>query len=108
MTATACQPEKQKYWQLLAEGLFRGQPLLSLLRSIEQVLPRKPMGQAVAALANDIEQGATLSQAMKRQPSIFSEADVHLVQGGELLGILERVVLLILESTWRCPECGNL
>ena len=47
MTVKACQPEKQKYWQLLAEGLFRGQPLLSLLRSIEQVLPRKPMGQAV-------------------------------------------------------------
>jgi type II secretory pathway component PulF len=108
MTATACKPDKEKYWRLLAEGLFRGQPLVALLLSVEQALSQSPMGGAVAALAADIQQGATLSQAMARQPSVFSKAETCLVEGGERLGILERVVLLILEATWKCPGCGNL
>ena len=109
MTETQCHPDGRRFWQLLAEGCCAGMPLGAVLRSMQEALPAEPMGKVVEALADDsIDQGKTLSAAMKNQPSVFTRAHVSLVEGGELLGIVDRVLLLILEATWRCPTCGNL
>ena len=109
MTEIQCHPDGRRFWQLLAEGCCGGQPLGPLLRSIQEALPPEPMGKVVDALADDIiNQGKTLAEAMKNQPSVFTRAHVALVEGGELLGIVDRVLLLIMEATWRCPTCGSL
>lgn len=108
MTETACHPDLQRFWELLAGGWCAGQPLLAMLRSIQEALPPEPMGKAVGLLADEVAQGHILSVAMKNQPSVFSKAHVSLVEGGELLGIVDRVLLLILEFGWRCPGCDNL
>ena len=108
MADTSCHANVQRFWRLLAEGFCGGQPLLSTLRSIQESLPPEPMGEVASALADDVGRGALLSQAMKNQSPIFSAAHISLVEGGELLGIVDRVLLLILECTWKCPTCGNL
>jgi type IV pilus assembly protein PilC len=96
------------FWRLLAQGFCEGMQLLPLLRSIGQQLPAEPIGRAVAAMADDIDAGATLSAAMGRQPAVFSKAHICLIEGGEYVGRLDRIAVLILELTWTCPSCGHL
>jgi type II secretory pathway component PulF len=64
------------------------------------------MGAVAARLADDLEAGRSLSDAMRAQKGAFSKAEVCLVEGGERAGILDRVLVLIAEAVWRCPECG--
>ena len=108
MTNPSCHPDLRRFWELLAEGSCAGQPLLPTLRSIEKALPPAPMGKVAGLLADAVSQGIILSVAMRNQPSVFSKAHVSLVEGGELLGISDRVFLLILEFVWRCPACANI
>ena len=98
----------QRFWELLAEGVNSGLPLLALLRSIGQTLPPEPMGNVAAALADDVEHGLRLSAAMRNQPGIFSKAHVCFVDGGERVGRIGRLLSLIVELTRDCPTCGNL
>ena len=108
MQNAKCHPDMQRFWQLLAEGYCTGQQQLTTLRLIQKELSPEPMGIAAAALEQDVAEGRMLSEAMNNQPSVFSRAHVSLVEGGERLGIVDRIVLLILEQTWKCPTCGNL
>jgi len=97
-----------RFWELLAEGASAGQQLLTVLRSIHEVLPPEPMGDVAAALAADIERGYRLSEAMRSHPSVFSKAHVYFVEGGECVGRVDRLLLLIVELTRECPTCGAL
>ncbi len=108
MTQTACHADLMRFWGLLARGFCMGRPLLETLRSIRGSVAPTPMAAAVARLGDDVEQGASLSEAMRNQPDVFTTAHVNLVDGGERLGILDKVLLLVLEQTWRCPACGGL
>ena len=103
-----CHPDWVRFWELLAQGLCSGQPLLPLLRSLGQNLPPEPMGSVAKTLAVDIGAGSPLSQAMRNQPTVFPQALVSLMEGGEGLGLVDRVVLLVVEATWRCPSCSNV
>ena len=97
-----------RFWELLAEGVTAGRQLLGVLYSIQENLPPEPMGNVAGALAADVERGDALSQAMRNQPSVFTKAHVCLVEGGEYVGRLDRLLLLIVELTRDCPTCGNL
>ena len=105
---TSCHVDLRKFWQMLAEGAYSGEQVLSALRSIQDALPPEPMGKVVAALARDVESGNILSEAMKKHPTVFTKAHVCLVQGGEYVGRLDRILLLIMEFTWACPACSGL
>lgn len=107
-SADSCHPDLLRFWQMLTERMCMGQRLLDVLDAIEEALPPGPLGRVATALADDVRRGSALSDAMKRHPTIFSRAHLCLVEGGERLGIIDRVLLLILESTWKCPTCGNL
>lgn len=108
MNDNTCHPEMLCFWQLMAEGFAAGQQLGGLLQSINDQLPPEPMGSVAAALAHDVAEGQTLSQAMKNQPAIFTKAHVCLVEGGELVGRLDLLLSVILELTRSCPACGGL
>jgi len=105
---TTCHPDMVRFWETLAEGVDAGRPLVAILRSIQLAMPPEPMGSVAAALAGDLDRGKTLSQAMENQPRIFSRAHVCLIEGGERVGRVERLLHLILELTRDCPACGNL
>jgi len=90
----------------LTERACAGQPLLQALRAVEGEFHPQPLHAVVRALADDVENGLTLSAAMKRHPQTFSRGAICLVEGGECAGILDRVLVLIVEYVWRCPDCA--
>ena len=107
-SAATRHPDMLRFWEMLAEGFDAGQRLSAILRSIQEALPPEPMGNAAAALAADLERGKTLSEAMANQPSVFSRAHVCLIEGGERVGRIERLLHLIVELTRDNPACGSL
>ena len=108
MTNASCHPDMLRFWELFAEGVAARRQLRTVLHSIQELLPPEPMGNVAGALAYDIERGIPLSQAMRNQPLVFTKAHVCLIEGGEYVGRLDRLLLLILELTRECPSCGNL
>lgn len=90
---------------MLARGFCAGEKLAGLLTSIAQEMDGTRMGDVAEDVLAQVEGGMPLSQALRRHADVFREHVLLLVEGGEKAGILDRVLLLILEHAWRCPEC---
>ena len=74
---------------------------LSLLRSLyilEEQTENKVFAKTIAEIRQDVEKGASLSQALSRHPKVFSRLYVSMVKAGETGGVLDSV-LLRLSST---------
>lgn len=95
----------ETFWRMLARGFCAGEKLGAVLMSIAQEMDGTRLGDVANDLLSQVESGRPLSQAMRRHPDVFREHVLLLVEGGEKAGILDRVLLLILEHAWRCPEC---
>jgi type II secretory pathway component PulF len=104
----SCHPDVLRFWEMLADGVEAGQPMISVIRMIEKALPLEPMGRVAAKLGDDLNKSYTLSEAMSKQPGAFSRAHLCLVEGGERVGRVDRLLRLIAEFTRDCPSCGNL
>jgi len=74
---------------------------LSLLRSL-YILTEQTESKALAAIVNqvrqDVEKGASLSQALGRHPKAFSRLYVAMVKAGETGGVLDSVLLQVAET----------
>jgi type II secretory pathway component PulF len=103
-----CHSDVLRFWEMFADGAGEGKSLIQILCKIKQALLSEPMGNAAAVLAADLEYGETLSQAMANQPAIFTKAHICLVEGGERVGRIGRLLRLICELTRDCPACGSL
>lgn len=69
-----------------------------------------PYGPAAVEIQREVEDGATLSEAMAERPALFSPAYVSLIRAGEVGGILEetlRRAAFLLTKEWqmaqKCP-----
>ena len=74
---------------------------LSLLRSLyilEEQTENKAFAAIISEVRQDVEKGASLSQAMAKHPKVFSKLYVSMVRSGEIGGVLD-AVLLRLSST---------
>jgi type IV pilus assembly protein PilC len=74
---------------------------LSLLRSLNilaEQTENKVFAQVITDVRNDVERGASLSQALGKHPKVFSKLYVSMVKAGEIGGVLDSV-LLRLSST---------
>ena len=96
-------PDVMGFFTELAEQFCGGQPMLPSLRRIESGLADQPMAAVVRDLADSIEGGATLSDAMAEHPAIYDEAVMALVRAGEIAGVLDHILVLIVECNWRYP-----
>src|SRR6185437_7310078 len=54
--------------------------------------PNKEFGKMLAEVKAHVEQGATLAEAMRKQPKAFNDLFVNLVQAGEVGGILDTIL----------------
>jgi type II secretory pathway component PulF len=81
-------PEISRFFTALGDDLKAGQPVLRSLRRIEKELSDAPLLETLKAMADDIENGSTLSQAMEQHPDAFDEATILLVKGGDAYGRL--------------------
>ena len=69
-----------------------GLPILRSLRILEQQQKPGMLRVAIRMVAEDVEGGATLSEAMARHPKAFDRLYTNMVRAGELGGVLDVIL----------------
>ncbi len=69
-----------------------GLPILRSLRILEQQQKAGLLKSIIRQVADDVEGGATLSEAMSRHPKAFDRLFTNMVQAGEAGGVLEVIL----------------
>lgn len=69
-----------------------GMPLLRGLRLLQEQEENTTLKRVIGELAQTIEGGGTLSEAMALHPKVFDKLYVNMVKAGEIGGILETVL----------------
>ncbi len=70
-----------------------GLPILRSIRVLQEQQPNAYFSYVLAEVANSIEGGSSLSEALKRFPNVFSPLFVNMVKAGEAGGVLDQVLL---------------
>lgn len=76
----------------LATSISSGIPILSSLQELEAITKKATVKECIARIAENITSGSMLSEAMERQPEVFSEAYISAVRAGELSGNMDGVL----------------
>ena len=69
-----------------------GLPLIQCLDLLGQQETNKTFAKVITAIKEDIEGGASLTDALKKYPQIFDELFVNLIAAGESGGILDVIL----------------
>lgn len=96
--------ELANYTQQLANLLNAGMPLVSALNSMGSLDTKGIPGEVSKQLKADVTEGRSLSDAMKKQPVIFTELYVNMVRAGESSGSLVDVLRRMAEHYVRFAE----
>ncbi len=76
----------------LASMLDAGIPLTRILFTLSQQAEKPTLGDALADVARNVEEGAQFSTALESRPEIFSNLYVNMVRSGEVSGDLNQVL----------------
>src|SRR6185503_5926166 len=87
-------PEKDivVFTRQFATMIDAGLPIVQCLDILASQTPNKEFGKMLAEVKAHVEQGATLAEAMRKQPKAFNDLFVNLVQAGEVGGILDTIL----------------
>ncbi|MCX7991192.1 MAG: type II secretion system F family protein [Proteobacteria bacterium] len=69
-----------------------GLPLVQSLDILAAQQPIKAFKEVLLAVKNDVEQGTTLADALKKHPKVFDDLYVGLVAAGEMGGMLDTIL----------------
>lgn len=81
-----------------------GLPILRSLKILEGQAKPGPLKNCLIGVIEDIESGATLSEAMARQPKAFDDLYVNMVRAGEAGGALEIILQRLAEFKERAQS----
>lgn len=81
-----------QFTRQLATLVDAGLPILRSLRILEQQQKPGPMRMAVRMVAEDVESGVTLSDAMARHNKVFTPLYSNMIRAGELGGVLDLIL----------------
>jgi len=81
-----------QFTRQLATLVDAGLPILRSMRILEQQQKPGMLRVAIRLVAEDVEGGATLSEAMSRHPKTFDRLYVNMVRAGELGGVLDLIL----------------
>ncbi len=76
----------------LATMIDAGLPIVQCLDILANQSENKNFGKVLLNVKADVESGAHLSEALRRQPKVFNELFTNLVAAGEAGGILDRIL----------------
>jgi type II secretory pathway component PulF len=83
--------------------LHAGIPIMRILQVLEAQTENKILKKVVVRMGEDIQQGATLFDALEKHPAVFSQLYRSMVKAGELSGalpdVLSRLVYIIEHET---------
>tara|TARA_Y100001934_G_scaffold45195_1_gene54694 strand:+ start:29304 stop:30566 length:1263 start_codon:yes stop_codon:yes gene_type:complete len=88
----------------LANLLKAGMPLTKALQSLSHIESKGIPKEVTVQLKQDVVEGKGLSEAMKRQPVIFSDMYINMVKAGEQSGALEQVLRKLSDHYERFSE----
>ncbi|MFP4354856.1 MAG: type II secretion system F family protein [Phycisphaerae bacterium] len=81
-----------QFTRQLSTLIDAGLPILRSLRILEEQQKPGMLRVAIRMVAEDVEGGATLSEAMSRHPKAFDRLFVNMVRAGELGGVLDLIL----------------
>ncbi|MFN6133268.1 MAG: type II secretion system F family protein [Synechococcaceae cyanobacterium] len=96
--------EKALFANKLAALVDAGVPIIRSLDLMRTQQRSAKMRRALTAITNDVNQGETLGQSMRRWPQVFDTLTVSMVEAGEIGGVLDetlRRLAILLEQTAR-------
>jgi type IV pilus assembly protein PilC len=76
----------------LATLVAAGLPLVRCLRVLEGQMAAGPLRTTITAVADDVEGGSTLSDALAKYPQVFDRLYVNMVRAGEAGGVLGTIL----------------
>jgi type IV pilus assembly protein PilC len=82
----------------LATMVDSGMSLLRAMYVIEEQTENDKLREAWIDVRKDLEAGLSLSDALKKQPEVFNELYVAMVQAGETGGILDQTLLRVADQ----------
>lgn len=82
---------KTAFTSQLATLQDAGLPIVRSLKVLEGQMPPGPLKVVTLEIAEDVESGASLSEAMAKHPVIFDELYVSMVKAGETSGALTTI-----------------
>jgi len=81
-----------QFTRQLSTLIDAGLPIVRSLRILEQQQKPGSMRVAIRMVADDVEAGTTLSEAMERCPRVFDHLYASMVRAGELGGVLDVIL----------------
>lgn len=69
-----------------------GIPLAQVLSILSEQIEDKYFSQIILKMRQDIEEGSSFSEALKKHPRVFSDLYVNMVKAGEVSGMLDEVL----------------
>ena len=81
----------------LATLLRAGMPLVPALSALVEQLRGDTLAEIMQQVADSVNAGSTLADALKKHPSVFSNLFVNMVAAGEMSGTMEDVLLRLAE-----------
>ena len=84
--------EIENFTTLLATMLDAGVPLLASLEALMEQAETDRLKEVIKSLINELNSGASLSQAMRRHPKVFSVMYTNMVESGEKAGVLDTIL----------------
>lgn len=91
----------------LATLLRAGLPLAPALSAMVEQLGDNPLAQIMRQVADSVNAGSTLADALGKHPGVFSSLFVSMVAAGEASGALEEVLLRLAEMTEKRMQLAN-
>lgn len=80
------------FYRQMATAVRAGIPVHRALISVAENTGKPGLRKVMQAVVNDLMQGRTLAKAMSRQPHVFDELQVALIQAGEEGGLLDSML----------------
>lgn len=84
--------EKVTFYQLLAVMINAGVPIIRSLKVLSEQNHNKHFQRVIAGLAQHMEEGESLSEAMRQYEKIFSETERGMIASGEASGNLNSIL----------------
>ena len=82
----------QIFTRQLATMIDAGLPLVQCLDILANQSENKSFQKVLLSVKNNVEQGATFSDSLRKHPKVFDELYVNLVGAGEVGGILDTIL----------------
>ncbi len=86
-----------QFTRQLSTLIDAGLPIVRSLRILEQQQKPGPMRLAIRLVADDVEEGRPLSEAMSTHPKAFNRLYCNMIRAGELGGVLDLVLQRLAE-----------